>query len=708
MKKFVTIYQHENARGQAEAPYGFDKKFTINDGDTKALSEAVEFDNCTACYKNGYKKSDNFISADCILADIDNDFTDTPSEWITHNNIIQALPNVKFYYYPSRNNMKPKNEKTPRPKEHFIFPIDEVSTLDEYTSIMKKLITSFDYLHFDKAVSGGAQLNFGVEEPNVNFVNGEINLSDFLNNHTSSNEPHNKNVITTEEDIIKEGTRNNTLFHRALEILKQNNDIKTTHELYKNEASKCIPPLDEKEVSKIWKSANKFSQKNNKKTIPTWELPIKDKSAIEALLSLDSTQRKVTIDNIKLILKAFGVTIRKNDMNGIIEVSGLHDKFNEEDTFINFQTIVEDTACKLSFSRNHSKTVYDILYLIASENHYHPVLELLDQNEWDNQYRFEDICNILGIDNDFYKTLFKKWAIQTIALLYSSKNNPVSAQGVLVLQGAQGLGKTEFFRHLAIDNAFFKGGATIDMSNKDSLISATRVWICELGELDSTTKKMQSALKGFLTEHTDRYREPYGRTEKICIRKTSFCGTVNPQQFLHDETGNRRYWIIHVDNIDIDRIFSHSKEWYTQVWLEIREEYRKNPQGYLLTAEEMKNVNNENESFEAYSNGEDEFMTIFDVEADISLWQYKTAAEVTEILNSHNKGLKLNASKFGKDLVPQLEKRLGIKFKQKKIKGANHKLYPPIRREYQSESISLPPYEPIYDISINTDNISFD
>ena len=202
-----------------------------------------------------------------------------------------------------------------------------------------------------------------------------------------------------------------------------------------------------------------------------------------------------------------------------------------------------------------SKTVYDILYLIASENHYHPVLELLDQNEWDNQYRFEDICNILGIDNDFYKTLFKKWAIQTIALLYSSKNNPISAQGVLVLQGAQGLGKTEFFRHLAIDNAFFKGGATIDMSNKDSLISATRVWICELGELDSTTKKMQSALKGFLTEHTDSYREPYGRTEKICIRKTSFCGTVNPQQFLHDETGNRRYWIIHVDSIDIDRIY---------------------------------------------------------------------------------------------------------------------------------------------------------
>lgn len=96
---------------------------------------------------------------------------------------------------------------------------------------------------------------------------------------------------------------------------------------------------------------------------------------------------------------------------------------------------------------------------------------------------------MLDVTDEFYQLLVKKWALQTIAVLYSRQDAPVAAQGVLVLQGAQGIGKTEFFRHLVISTDFFKGGATLDMSNKDSLISATQVWICELGEIDSTTKK---------------------------------------------------------------------------------------------------------------------------------------------------------------------------------------------------------------------------
>ena len=75
---------------------------------------------------------------------------------------------------------------------------------------------------------------------------------------------------------------------------------------------------------------------------------------------------------------------------------------------------------------------------------------------------------------------------------------------IAVLQGAQGIGKTQLFRHLAIKEQFFKGGASIDTRSKDSLMSAVKVWICELGEIDSVTKREQSEVKAFLTERIDR------------------------------------------------------------------------------------------------------------------------------------------------------------------------------------------------------------
>lgn len=89
---------------------------------------------------------------------------------------------------------------------------------------------------------------------------------------------------------------------------------------------------------------------------------------------------------------------------------------------------------------------------------------------WDHVDRLPVVYEILGITDKNYQSLIRKWTIQTIAVLFNSDDTPVTAEGVLVLQGKQGIGKTQFFRHLTIKDSFFKGGATLDMTNKDSLI----------------------------------------------------------------------------------------------------------------------------------------------------------------------------------------------------------------------------------------------
>lgn len=104
----------------------------------------------------------------------------------------------------------------------------------------------------------------------------------------------------------------------------------------------------------------------------------------------------------------------------------------------------------------------------------------------------------------------------------NDETSPTGAEDVITLQGLEGIGKTLPMRRL-------------------SILRSINCWICELGELDSTSRKDQSALKSHLTAVSDNIREPYARTATQRVRRTSYCATVNPSEFLTSSTGNRRY-----------------------------------------------------------------------------------------------------------------------------------------------------------------------
>lgn len=671
--KSITIYQSPNRREQADKPYGFNKIYHIPNGDVKQLEKAVAWDNCLVQYKDGYRKTDNYIQANCMLADIDNTHSDNEADWVTHEDVIKALPDVVFYYYPSRNHMKSKDGKTPRPKVHMIFPTDILETASEYSDVAKKLVSMFPQLHFDAAVTGAAQLNFGVENPIVSYVDGSLNLTDY--------------ILSIEQKKPK-----------------QTPDIHTS---YLQETQKCYPLLEEKEIQMIWNGAVNYYNSTIKKqadyiepavyhqtpALFQWEIPPVNPTAVQQLYSIEKKNRKFSIAVAKLILKAIGVTIKINDMNGQTEVYGIPEKYGKDDLNNLLVTFISDIAYQLSYKRVTSNVVQETLHVIARENHYHPVLSLLYEKSWDHTDRLQTIYDILGLSDNRYQSLVKKWAIQTIAVLFNSSDMSVAAEGVLVLQGKQGIGKTQFFRHLAIRDSFFKGGATLDMTNKDSLMSATKVWICELGEIDSTTKKEQSALKAFLTEKTDRYREPYARYETIRPRRTSFCGTVNPKDYLRDETGNRRFWTIPIEKIDIKKIFKLSSEWYVQFWRQVLDIYKANPNGYLLTEEEQDFINLSNRESEQQLFGEDEFMTCADFQADKKLWKLLSAAEIANLLNKQFKSLHISSVKVGK-LLGRIEKRTNIVFERKIVRGKRLILCPPmVSTDDVSLTSDLPDYE---------------
>jgi hypothetical protein len=506
-----------------------------------------------------------------------------------------------------------------------------------------------------------------------------------------------------DREIIPEGTRNTTMSRYAVKMLKRYGDTERAVTAFHEMAAKCEPPLSSRELSGIWSSAKRFylsrvstredyappeSYNSAKTGLP---LPVVDAKALDTLDAVDQRDRKFCVTTARLFLRAFGVSLRMNDMNRRVEVGGLPPAYSGENASSLLDTLVADAASALGYRRAGGSIVYDTLAVIAAENHYHPVIELLEKEPWDGIDRINDIYAMLGLSDEFHKTLLLKWCVQCVALLRNSERDPLSAQGVLTLQGPQGIGKTEFFRHLAIRDQFFKGGATLDVNNKDSIMSSTMVWICELGELDATTKKEQSALKAFLTEATDRFREPYARSETVRPRRASFCGTVNPTAFLRDETGNRRYWTIPVSRIDRAAIFEHTQEWYAQFWRQICSIHSYDPKAYLLTRDEQAKVNGRNADFEAGLYGEDEFLTAFDVDAPQEKWTWRSASQIARELNERFTGLRVRAESVGSRLLPRVEARTGRQVESRRVHGRRLMLCPPTLP--YSESFSLTPEE---------------
>lgn len=140
---------------------------------------------------------------------------------------------------------------------------------------------------------------------------------------------------------------------------------------------------------------------------------------------------------------------------------------------------------------------------------------------------------------------------------------------MLILEGAQGLGKSSLLAALA--GEWFTDALSLDdiAHPKVAAEKLQGAWIVEVAELDGMAKASIERLKGFLTTSVDNYRAAYARRAGRYRRRCIVVGTVNNLDgYLRDATGNRRFWPVRVSR-GLDRR-KLTDEYVAQVWAEAK------------------------------------------------------------------------------------------------------------------------------------------
>lgn len=366
-----------------------------------------------------------------------------------------------------------------------------------------------------------------------------------------------------------------------------------------------------------------------------------------------------TFSNFKLMIDYCGVKISYNSMKGI-EFDGNLPKVSEENKEEVIYSYLYDKSRETEINFSDTE-IFKYTMSEADKNYYNPVADwitALDKNKRGYVRQYFD-CLVFSVDEEQHKeryfALFVKWLLQCAAMVFNSAKEPYGADGALGLQSErEGIGKTTFFRRLSPDPNWFKDGMHVDPSDKDTVITATNYWICELGEVESSYKKDLERLKAFITSEKNEYRIQYARGNTKKPRRTSFCFTCNSDKFLQPGD-NRRFWTIPITGINLEVLTGID---INSLWGEIYGYYEKKPQGFRLTTEEIKFLaENNREKFSVISNEETVLRDKFNFDLELnnpvsnsSQWSYMSSSDISFILF----GDKRYAANIGKSMIRKL------------------------------------------------------
>ena len=164
---------------------------------------------------------------------------------------------------------------------------------------------------------------------------------------------------------------------------------------------------------------------------------------------------------------------------------------------------------------------------VADDRRFHPVREYLENlPEWDGECRIDTLlCRCLMADDTPYvRAVTRKFLAAAVARIFYPGTK---FDCVLVLDGAQGIGKSTIFRELAGDDYYSETLTLTDMNDKSAAEKLLGNWIVEIGELAGMRKAEIEKVKAFISTRDDKFRPSFGHVVESHPRQAVMVATKN-------------------------------------------------------------------------------------------------------------------------------------------------------------------------------------
>ncbi|MDC9589698.1 virulence-associated E family protein [Xenorhabdus sp. XENO-10] len=237
------------------------------------------------------------------------------------------------------------------------------------------------------------------------------------------------------------------------------------------------------------------------------------------------------------------------------------------------------TLEKRGFKPVGRELIRDVVLLIADEHPFDSAITWLNGLKWDGISRIARFYHThFGTEDTPYTravSLYMWTALAGRVLTPGCK-----ADIVPILVGPQGCGKSSGVAALVPDPSFF---TEISFAEKDEDLARKMRGrlVAEIGELRGLNTKEQESIKAFVTRTHENWIPKYREFAIQFPRRLLCIGTTNKNEFLGDETGNRRWTPVEVTKInltaikdDLSLLWAEAKVIYAQTGIQFSEAER--------------------------------------------------------------------------------------------------------------------------------------
>lgn len=347
----------------------------------------------------------------------------------------------------------------------------------------------------------------------------------------------------TEQTTANKGQRNDTLASFAGKLLQASPEDQWESEVWPavERANKTYtPPLPAKEVRQIFDSILK-KEKQRRADLIISPFQLADGQEVPAtaikLRKNSANMPYKDMANVMIVLSAhpfYQNTIRYNTFRHEIEYNN---KPLEDADLSKIQHFMQASAGLPSIGK---EAVFSAIVNYAQQNSYDEAQDWLKVLVWDGTERLATwLIEATGVaDNAYHRGVGSQWFFGMIRRIMDPG---CIFDYMLVLTGAQGLGKTSMFR--IIGGPWYKS-YTGGIDSKDFYLALRGGIIIDLDEGATLYKSEAIKIKSIITETHDEFRAPYERIMKKYPRRFVFSMSTNDDEPFRDITGNRRYWPI--------------------------------------------------------------------------------------------------------------------------------------------------------------------